>query len=177
MTRFVNILSLTVLLAVCSAEAATYLDELITPNLETFEAAIKQATGTFVAPHKKLPKGDEWDRWRSAYEYASLVEYLQETDNLGKKIYLLKEKAVDELRVLIVDDVLKNVKAKLRVDDEEEARKTLKAECETLKSEGRPTLEDAANILEDVNKRSEYFETSDDDVLRVVNLATFCDFL
>lgn len=172
-----HFMALTVLLAVCSAMATTYLDELITPNLEALEAAIKQATETVVAPHKKLPKGDEKGRQRLAYEYASFVEYFEETDNLGKKIFMLTQDTFDEFRVLVVEEVLRIIKGRLRAGDEEEARKILKAECETLQSEGRPTIEKATDILKDIGNRSEFFETSDDDVLKVVNLANFCTLL
>lgn len=176
MSRFYAILSLTALVAGCLVQATNY-NDLISPELEAFEAAIKHATETVVPPKIKLNEGPALVKLMQAAEYTQLAKQFVQTNDLAKRVFMLTIQTLAPLKALVVEDVLKNVRAGLQSESDEETRVVLRARCQDLQRGARSILQEFGKVVVDQEKLIDYYENTDKDTLRVVTLASFCTFL
>lgn len=153
-----------ILATLCIVQATDNFKSPLTPVLLAFETAIEHAVDTVEPPGLQFKMGGPLNSLLRRSVYEGHIKSFRETPSLFGKIRWLTLDKLDDFRAAVVDNVMENVQGHLRVDSREEAKTIVLRACKSLAREIRPAL-----AKEDAMK--------DADLVRLVNLVTFCNFL
>lgn len=174
MSRALLIATLAALAAVCLAASVTQFQSLNNPTISAFEESIMISVATVeVPPFDESSDGPNKAFKRIAYDVSTSI--YENSGSVFQRIWLLQSGGFNEVRQVVVDDVLKRVQEKTHASSAEEARKTVREACEAVLVEAKPALAEAEKI-KDGWDRTVYLQ-KDQGLLRLAKVATFCNFL
>lgn len=162
-------------MAFCMAQATTDFKGMLSPVLSTLDAAIQRSIQTVQPPPFRI--GDEAVivKLLLQTEYAELIQLYKGSDSLTKKLLILSTDNLSDFREAVVESAMEDVRVNLHAGSHEEATEIVRRSCTGLIRAIQPTLSEASAMTE--TEQRDIFLTSNQDLLKLLNIATFCKFL
>lgn len=162
------------LAAVTVAKSVADYKSLNDPVVLALENSIETSVSTIQPPQFNYGSGDSNEGLRRI-SYDVQKGIYEESKEVFQKIWLLQTGVFDELREIIIQDVLKAVQVRFKTASVDETKRNIIEACEGVYADAKPALA-TADAIKDGYERKAYLD-SHPDLMRLAKLATFCKFL
>lgn len=161
------------LAVVCLVQATSNYKSLSNPVLLALEESAKESVVNVKPPPLEYEPSTFEERFKED-TYKSHLNMYYHKDDLYHKIWWLSIETFAGFKNAVVEDVLTNMKDKLKARSEQEAKRIILGACDALNREARSALAEVRALVNGWPR--EDFVRRDENLLRVVNLSNFCQF-